>query len=718
MDSFRDVSYSDADIYVIDSVTGRTKAVVDEFFSLVWTERFNECGDFELSGPEGTMWAGVIEEGDYLHFTGSGVGRGGRCTMVVESRYTVWDADDGYTVFANGRSLECLLERRVNLGLVKYDPTDPKAYEEFKWYAYAPIHPNDPMDMSAWPHKRNFTGDRDLYYPMDDQHIVTPYAIERIDRSNSAQGADVIGTIYALIQSNVGPDAKESRQFGDTFDTYRYPTYRTDSKDEDGRYHEYTGEPFHMPEPMDGRFENLYDLIVELLEATARYKNALGMKLTGEMRQVSEGSADTVFHMTFEVYQGRDLTIDNRDGNEPVIFAKDWDNAITLQYVSGEANLKNSLLYDTGLTYTPADTYELEQLLSSLDLENQAIQIEANYPEPPELPKREDYDDEYDYNEAMEQYDETMENYEKQMRALERLKTKMEKQATRLERELRTRDEEIARVDAELAKPDVSESDKKRLEEEKSKIEGRKKEDQERLDKLRYRRGQIDENHEFKAPDEADEATKKSLQRKEKERQKALKAEQDAISELNETLTKRKEAREKEYDDRGYEEVYYGTYGRDYANPNWTDASWSDADQGPIGYDRREMYLQKVPVEWMRDRWTGRFGEYSYDTDDDGADIMWYPDWSYFCETMHRSSRTELKKDDNSRESDLEATVNYNVMFKPLTDYNVGDRVTTMGIWNNESVREMRCQEIVYSIDSSGYTVVPSFVMIEESVGT
>lgn len=700
MDDFRDVSLGDCDVYVIDSVTGHTKAVVDRFYSLIWTERFAEAGEFELSGPEDTVWAGVIAEGDYLHFTASGTGTGGRYTMVVESRYTTWDADNGYTVFANGRSLESLLDRRINLGLTKFDKTDWKHYEEFKWYAYSTTGQPDPMDMSTWPHKRNMTGDRDEYLDYSDEYVVTPMVIQSIDSGTTPKGSSITTAIYNLIECNMGPSAKESRQFGDTFDVYDPKSWLRD----DEKHRQISiANPYYADEPIDGRFENLYDLITDLLSQTDRYRNALGLRLTGEMRQVSQGSAETVFHMTFEVWQGRDLTIDNNMGNDPVIFAKDWDNAITLEYVHGEANLKNSLFYDTGLLYTPADIYELEQLISSIDLENQAIQIEMNYPEPPELPQRGDYDDDYDYQEAMEQYNEALENYQDQMRRLGQLKAKMDKQVTRLEREIRTRDEELAR-------PGLSEDDRKKLND-------RKAEDQTRLDKLRHRRGQINENHEFKVPDNADEGTKKSLERKEKERQKALKSEKEGLDELNKTFTARKERLEKEDDNQGYEEPYYGTYGRDYANPAWTNVAWSDADQGPIGFDRREMYYKNDPVDWMSQRWTGRFGEYRYDTDDDGNEIAWYPDWNYYCETMHQTARTELKKDENSREDTLEATVNYNVMFKPTVDYDVGDRVTVMGIWNNETVREMRCKEMVYSVDSSGFTVVPSFTLLEENKG-
>lgn len=121
-DLFRNTSLGTAVIMVVDPVTGNVKANIDRFYSFIWTERYMECGDFELEGPIDELWAGQVQEGDYIFFSHSssgyssnGRGVGDYC-MVVESKYTKTDAEKGKSVFLNGRSLECYLERRVNFG--------------------------------------------------------------------------------------------------------------------------------------------------------------------------------------------------------------------------------------------------------------------------------------------------------------------------------------------------------------------------------------------------------------------------------------------------------------------------------------------------------------------------------------------------------------------------------------------------------------------------
>lgn len=43
----------------------------------------------------------------------------------------------------------------------------------------------------------------------------------------------------------------------------------------------------------------------------------------------------------FTLFRGRDLTIDNKDGNKPVIFGTDFNNILTSEYVSDKNNYRN-----------------------------------------------------------------------------------------------------------------------------------------------------------------------------------------------------------------------------------------------------------------------------------------------------------------------------------------------------------------------------------------
>ena len=119
-DAFRSTNLGEPVITVVDSVTGEAKCTVDRFYSFIWTERYMGYGDFELEGPIDELWSGLIQEGDFIFFShGSysyAFGGAYRTAMIVESKYTKTNAEKGKSVFCNGRSLESLLERRINFG--------------------------------------------------------------------------------------------------------------------------------------------------------------------------------------------------------------------------------------------------------------------------------------------------------------------------------------------------------------------------------------------------------------------------------------------------------------------------------------------------------------------------------------------------------------------------------------------------------------------------
>lgn len=651
MDSFRDVSYKNADIYVIDFTTGETKAVVDRFFSLVWTERYLKVGEFELSGPEDATWAQAIAEGDVLQLTQSMTGDNGRYSMLVESVYTVWDAEKGYTVYANGRSLGCLLERRINLGLVRYDAWGEKNYEEFTWFAaYQTDSPNY-QDPDIWPHKMKPTADRDRIDQMNhpggsDWKVVTPYPIEKIVPSDQLIGSPWMDKtlIVRLLECNMGKDAKPTRQFAN-FDIAPID-----------------GLPQHsLIEEKDGRFDSVLELVEGILSDYEGKRDALGMRLVGEMRQDEPGSPDTHLHLTFELYQGVDRTIDNEAGNTPVIFARDWDNAITFEYCHGMANYRNVIFYDTGMTYTPDDVYELNQIDKAIDLIDDCIGYETS---PIKANPGEMDEDE-------------REQYEEKKRKLEKLK--------------QTCDKYISRLYTVIARhPNVKPTPETTVDEIQS-IQ----------DRLRRHREAL--NGCITDAEVSDE------------RKEELEDERDYLEDEQEKYQKRLEYIQQDQETRGYEEVYYGTYGRRLADPSWPEQdSQYMPDAGPTGYGRREEYWQNDPWGEITSDWSGRFGEYDDEDDDETEHTSNFrEDWVYFCQLMKQQERRQANNE-MSKEDTLEVTVNYNVMFKPTVDYRVGDLVTTMGIRTNEDVRVMRCDEMTYSIDSSGYTIVPAFTLLVE----
>jgi hypothetical protein len=80
------------------------------FESLIWTERYNKCGDFEIYGPATQEMLDVFAVDRYLWINGS------RSTMIVEDRKIESDEDDHDKITITGRSLDSILDRRVILG--------------------------------------------------------------------------------------------------------------------------------------------------------------------------------------------------------------------------------------------------------------------------------------------------------------------------------------------------------------------------------------------------------------------------------------------------------------------------------------------------------------------------------------------------------------------------------------------------------------------------
>ena len=83
------------------------KAIFDNYPSFIWTDRYNEAGDFELHIPITAKYADKIAKDDFLRIPTSNK------LMIVESIKTTTDVDDGNIYEITGRSLEAILDRRI-----------------------------------------------------------------------------------------------------------------------------------------------------------------------------------------------------------------------------------------------------------------------------------------------------------------------------------------------------------------------------------------------------------------------------------------------------------------------------------------------------------------------------------------------------------------------------------------------------------------------------
>ena len=85
-------------------------AIVDDYESIIWTDRYQEYGDFEIYTPVTADLLSVIKQDYYLQ------NRDSEHVMIVEKLLIKTDVETGNHVTITGRSLESILKRRIVWG--------------------------------------------------------------------------------------------------------------------------------------------------------------------------------------------------------------------------------------------------------------------------------------------------------------------------------------------------------------------------------------------------------------------------------------------------------------------------------------------------------------------------------------------------------------------------------------------------------------------------
>lgn len=94
-------------VYVRDRTSQEIIRIEESFSSLVWTERYQEAGDFVLEIPISVANFDVYRRGNYVQIDESDE------TMLIET-LNINDEVEDPLLEVSGRSLACILERRVN----------------------------------------------------------------------------------------------------------------------------------------------------------------------------------------------------------------------------------------------------------------------------------------------------------------------------------------------------------------------------------------------------------------------------------------------------------------------------------------------------------------------------------------------------------------------------------------------------------------------------
>ena len=96
----------DTDLIAVD--------IQDTYQSLIWTDRYDQYGDFELKLPMDSSLLSVLQQNYYLYSTQS------EHLMIIEKIEIDSDIEDGNSLIISGRSLESILDRRIIWGQKTY----------------------------------------------------------------------------------------------------------------------------------------------------------------------------------------------------------------------------------------------------------------------------------------------------------------------------------------------------------------------------------------------------------------------------------------------------------------------------------------------------------------------------------------------------------------------------------------------------------------------
>ena len=91
---------------VLDTDFGAIK-VLDAYESLIWTERYNQAGDFEFHAPATIELLNIMTPGRYLYLSESDT------LMIIEKIEIATDTDEGNKLTVSGPSIASVIARRI-----------------------------------------------------------------------------------------------------------------------------------------------------------------------------------------------------------------------------------------------------------------------------------------------------------------------------------------------------------------------------------------------------------------------------------------------------------------------------------------------------------------------------------------------------------------------------------------------------------------------------
>ena len=112
---------TELNLYVYDT-SFKLIAIVEQYEALIWTDRYDECGDFELTIPFEEKWVSILQKDYYCHIDYSDK------WCIIEKIEETKDEDSPPRMIVSGRSFESILERRIVPGKVEFGTETESGY--------------------------------------------------------------------------------------------------------------------------------------------------------------------------------------------------------------------------------------------------------------------------------------------------------------------------------------------------------------------------------------------------------------------------------------------------------------------------------------------------------------------------------------------------------------------------------------------------------------
>ena len=183
-------------VYVRDKNSYEIIRIEESFSSLVWTERYQEAGEFILEIPINVANFEVYKRGNYIQLDESDE------TMIIESLNINDEAEDP-KLEVSGRTLSCILERRINASRLDESYAQSVKYEGALGTVVQGIINDEFLDPKmitySWRHRNSDGTTEEGYdsshpsnnYKVSDKVSASYRKISNIRYSNSVTGVTV-----------------------------------------------------------------------------------------------------------------------------------------------------------------------------------------------------------------------------------------------------------------------------------------------------------------------------------------------------------------------------------------------------------------------------------------------------------------------------------------------------------------------------------------------